>query len=155
MATNVTVLAAPPDRVFGLLGDPRSLSSFVVGTKAIRRFDPDWPDPGAKVHHTVGIGPLALHDETEVREVEADRRLVLDARIRPFGVFRVEFDLASHAGGTEVTVNEYPVSGMAALPGLAAVVERLVKLRNAEMTRRLQHLAVRRERQWAMAHAGD
>ena len=36
---------------------------------------------------------MVLRDETEVREAKADRRLVLDARIRPFGIFRVEFDL--------------------------------------------------------------
>lgn len=155
MATIVTVLAAPPDRVFALLGDPRSLAYFVVGTKTIRRFDPDWPDPGAKVHHTVGIGPLALRDETEVREAEVDRQLVLDARIRPFGVFRVEFDLTPDPEGTELAVNEYPLSGLAALPALAEVVDRLVKIRNVEMIRRLQNLVERRERQWAMVHAGD
>ncbi len=155
MAMTVVILAGPPARVFGLLGDPRSLSYFVVGTKTIRRFDPHWPDPGAKVHHTVGIGPLALRDETEVREAEADRHLVLDARIRPFGIFRVEFDLVPHAEGTELTINEYPVSGIAALPSVATVVDRLVKLRNVETARRLQHLAERRERQWAMAHVHD
>jgi uncharacterized protein YndB with AHSA1/START domain len=155
MAETVTVLAGPPDRVFALLGDPRSLSYFVVGTKTIRQFDPHWPDPGTKVHHTIGIGPLALSDETEVRESEADRRLVLDAKIRPFGIFRVEFDLAPHAEGTSLTVNEFPLSGVAALPAMSAVVDRLIRLRNIELSRRLQNLAERRERQWAMVHADD
>jgi uncharacterized protein YndB with AHSA1/START domain len=149
------VLAAPPERVFNLLGDPRSLAYFVVGTKSIRRFDPHWPDAGAKVHHSVGVGPFVIRDETEVLESVPQRRLVLEARIRPVGVFRVEFELAPHPGGTELTVNEYPVAGPASMGPVAVVVDQVVKLRNVEMGRRLEKLVERREQQWAMARTGD
>jgi uncharacterized protein YndB with AHSA1/START domain len=155
MARIATVLGAPPDRVFDLLGDPRSLDYFVVGTKFIRRFDPHWPDKGTKVHHSVGVGPLVVRDETEVLESVPDHRLVLEARVRPFGIFRVEFELSPHPEGTELSVNEFPVGGPSALPGLATLVDRLIALRNVEMGRRLQKLTERRERQRAMAHSGD
>ena len=154
MACTDTVLGAPPDRIFDLLGDPRSLDYFVVGTRTIRRFDPHWPDKGTKVHHSVGFGPLVLRDETEVLESEPHRRLVLEARLRPLGLFRVEFELSAHPEGTALVVNEFPVSGVAALPGLSGLVDRLVAFRNIEMGRRLQKLTDQRERQRALALSG-
>jgi uncharacterized protein YndB with AHSA1/START domain len=155
MARTVVMLEAPPDRVFRLLGDPRSLAYFVVGTKKIRRFDPRWPDPGTKVHHSVGFGPLVLHDETEVLESVPTSLLVLEVRLRPFGHFKVEFTLSPHGMGTELIVDEYPVAGPASAPGLSEVVDRLIKLRNIELARRLQELVGQRQRQWSMVHVGD
>ena len=154
MARTVVVLEAPPTRVFGLLEDPRSLAYFVVGTKKIRKFDPHWPDSGTKVHHSVGVGPLVLHDETEVLESLPPDRLVLEVRLRPFGLFKVEFTLSAHQTGTELTVDEYPVAGPASVPGLSEVVDRLIKLRNIEMGRRLRELVGQREHQWSMVHPG-
>jgi hypothetical protein len=154
MARTVVVLSAPPDRVFNLLSDPRSLAYFVVGTKKIRRFDPHWPDSGTKVHHSVGLGPLVLHDETEVLKSVSGRLLLLEVRLRPFGRFKVEFKLLSHSEGTELVVDEYPVAGPASLPGLSEVVDRLIKVRNIEMGRRIERLVEQRERQWSMAQVG-
>lgn len=91
MATTVLSLDAPPERVFALLEDPRSLSSFVVGNRTIRRFDPRWPDQGTMAHHTVGFGPLRLRDTVEVTDVDGPRRLALEARFRPLGVMAVTF----------------------------------------------------------------
>jgi uncharacterized protein YndB with AHSA1/START domain len=155
MARTVIVLSAPPDRVFNLLGDPRSLAYFVVGTKKIRSFDPHWPDSGTKVHHSVGLGPLVLRDETEVLESVSGRLLVLEVRLRPLGLFKVEFRLSPHSEGTELTVDEFPVAGPASLPGLSEVVDRLIKLRNIEMGRRIEKLVGQREHQWSMAQVGD
>lgn len=154
MARTDIVLGAPPARVFALLGDPRSLDYFVVGTRSIRRFDPRWPDQGTKVHHSVGFGPLVLRDETEVLESEPDRRLVLEARLRPLGLFRVEFALSAHTEGTALMVNEFPVSGPASLPGLSRLVDRLLAFRNIEMGRRLQILTEQRECQRITARGG-
>jgi uncharacterized protein YndB with AHSA1/START domain len=151
MARTETLLEGTPERVFTLLGDPRSLAYFVVGTRTIRRFDPRWPDPGTSVHHSVGIGPLVLRDETVVRWADPSRRLVLDARIRPLGQFRVDFTLHPEGTGTRLTVDEYPVAGVAALPVIGTLVDRLVYLRNLEMGRRLRRLVDRREQQRARA----
>jgi uncharacterized protein YndB with AHSA1/START domain len=147
MATSTRVINASPERVFLLLGDPRSLSYFVVGTKTIRRFDPHWPDLGSVVHHSVGAGPFTLHDSSEVVDVEPDRRLVLEARIRPLAVMKVEFDLLPHPEGTQLVVTETPISGPAALPVIGRVVDAMVALRNKEMGRRLAVLIDARERQ--------
>jgi uncharacterized protein YndB with AHSA1/START domain len=151
MAKIVVTLPTTPDRVFSLLEDPRSLAYFVVGTRTIRRFDPNWPDPQTEVHHTVGIPPFLLRDKTTVVEVQPGTYLALEARFRPIGVMRVEFRLADRGNVTELTVDEYPVRGPVALAGIGKAVDALVALRNIEMARRLKRLVDTREAQLSRA----
>jgi Polyketide cyclase / dehydrase and lipid transport len=151
MAKIVISLPTTPDRVFSLLEDPRSLAYFVVGTRTIRRFDPGWPDPQTEVHHTIGIFPFLLRDKTTVVEAQPGTYLALEARFRPIGVMRVEFRLADRGDHTELTVDEYPVSGPVAVSGIRRAVDALVALRNLEMSRRLKRLIDAREAQLLLA----
>jgi uncharacterized protein YndB with AHSA1/START domain len=147
MAKTTMVLPAPPERVFAVLEDPTTLAYFVVGSRTIRHFDPRWPDLHTAVHHTVGVAPLVLRDSTEVVEVDPPTRLVLEARARPFGTATVDFQLHSHPEGTELVVDEYPIAGPMAWPGLVRVIDAAIAFRNREMGRRLLRLVESREDQ--------
>ena len=139
MATNQVTVSASPDEVFAVLANPHSYEDWLVGCKKIRSVEGDWPAPGSLFHHRVGFGPIELADNTKAIEADAPKRLVMEARARPLGVARVEFDLEPHAEGTLVTMNEKPVRGIAARID-NPVLDGMVKGRNAESLRRLQKL---------------
>ena len=98
-------------------------------------------DPiGARFHHRIGVGPLTVNDHTEVLEVDAPRRLVLRARVRPFGTAKVALELEPRDGGTHVTMTEVagdPLSKLAINP----LTDPLVHRRNVTSLRRLQRIS--------------
>lgn len=146
MALTKRVIPVAQELVFAVLSDPPSYDAFVVGTKAIRRFDPRYPEPGTAFAHTLGFGPLFLRDETRVERVEPPARLVLRAFMRPVGVTRVDFRLAPSGGGTLVTVEEYPIDGPLSRVW-SPPLEVAMWLRNLVTLVRLQRLARRRAEQ--------
>lgn len=138
MPRNRLTIDAPPAEVFAVLADAASYPHWVVGCDDIRAVEGNWPAPGSKFFHTVGVGPLKTRDNTTALEVEPCRRLVLEARARPAGIAKVIFTLTPSADGatTEVEIEEYPVRG------IAKVIDNplqggLIKLRNVETLRRL------------------
>jgi uncharacterized protein YndB with AHSA1/START domain len=132
-------IAASPERVFAVLADAGRYSDWVVGSQRIRGADPGFPAPGSRFHHSVGIGPLALHDHTEVLEADRPRRLKLVARARPLGTATVTLELRAERDGTEVTMVEDPAGHTAPLR-FVPLVHAFARLRNAESLRRLQAL---------------
>lgn len=143
MAVTAAVLDVPAEAVFAVLSDPGAYAYFVVGTRTTRRFDPGWPAVGSALHHSQGVGPLVLRDQTCVVEVEPGRRLVLRAQLGPIGVHRVSFTLAPVGSRTRVEVDEHPIDGPAAALW-NPVAEALMRLRNRELLRRLGAVARRR-----------
>lgn len=135
-------MAAPPTAVWAVLADPWSYAYWVVGSSEIRAADEDWPAPGSRFHHRVGMRPFTLADHTEVLEAEPPNRLVLRAKARPFGVARVEMRVREHPAGALVTIIEDPdlPFGGLLLPPPAHLV---LRLRNGESLRRLRNLAER------------
>ena len=130
----------PPERVFEVLADPNSYADWVVGSDTIRDADPNWPAPGSRFYHRVGVGPLKINDHTEVIDVDPPQRLVLHARARPLGTAKVTLTLEPHAGGAWVTMTETagdPLSRLAINP----LTDRLVHARNVESLRRLKRIA--------------
>jgi uncharacterized protein YndB with AHSA1/START domain len=140
VATNVAFLPVPPERVWAVLADPKTYGYWVVGTDTIRDADEHWPAVGSKLHHRVGIGPFKLNDNSEVLESDPPRRLVLQARGRPFGTARVKLELTEHDGGTRVTMSEGPGDPISRLFH-NPLFDRLVRARNHESLRRLAELA--------------
>jgi uncharacterized protein YndB with AHSA1/START domain len=140
MSVTETYVDAPPDAVFDVLADPKSYAHWVVGASRTRKADAAWPRPGSKFHHTQGVFGIGLPDNTEVISSNRPQRLVMEARIRPFAVNKVEMRLQSRGGGTRVTMIEYPTGGLAKLVP-APVTNALLHLRNIEALRRLRRLA--------------
>jgi uncharacterized protein YndB with AHSA1/START domain len=143
MSVTETYVDAPPEAVFDVLADPQSYAHWVVGASRTREADPDWPRPGAKFHHTQGMFGLGLPDNTEVLAASRPRRLVLEARIRPFAVNKVELRLRPRDGGTRVTMIDYPTGGLAKwVP--RPLTDVMLHLRNVESLRRLRQMAEER-----------
>ena len=93
MAIVQRTVQAPPDRVFAVLADGWTYSDWVVGTVHIRNVDPQWPQPGAQLHHKAGPWPVSLHDKSTVLAVEPDRHIRLSAGLWPLGEAIVDIRL--------------------------------------------------------------
>lgn len=140
------VIGAEPAHVFEILADGWLYPLWVVGATHMRMVDAQWPRPGARLHHKVGVWPLALEDTTEVEEVEPRRRLVLIAHGGPAGSARIVIDLKTVDGGTRVRMAERAISG----PGRLipkAVQAVLLRPRNTESLQRLRAIAENRGRE--------
>lgn len=143
MSVNETWVDAPPEAVFAVLADAYAYGHWVPGSTRTRRADDNWPEPGAAFHHTQGAFGLGLPDNTEVVSATRPRTLLLEARIRPFAVNKVELRLFPSGSGTKVVMVEYPTGG------IARVVPRPFTdaglwLRNSQALRRLRKLAEQR-----------
>jgi len=142
MARTSTHVDAPPERVFDVLDDARTYEFWVVGCRDIRAVDESWPAEGAAFHHSVGMGPFTVKDQTSVLERDAPRRFKLRALARPAGVAHVLFDVVPRGSGSEVTITEEPVEGLPAKLH-NPVQDHLIHNRNVETLRRLRWLAER------------
>ena len=140
MAVNEAYVDAPPERVFDVLDDPASYAHWVVGASRTRGADSDWPRPGSRFHHTQGAFGIGLPDNTEIVSRTRPRTLVLEARIRPFAVNKVELRLFPKGSGTKVVMVEYPTGGIARKVD-NPLIHIALKLRNVESLRRLKKLA--------------
>src|SRR5215213_2444608 len=117
MAHNEITFTVPPEAVFDVLADPRSYARWVVGSRAIRAADPDWPARGAVFDHAQGVGP----------RVQA----------RPVSVAHVTLRLQPGDGGTHVEMEE-AAADLRSLLTMNPVTDPLMRLRNAESLRRLK-----------------
>ena len=113
----------------------------------MRDVDANWPAPGSRIHHSAGVWPLIVNDETTVEAVEPQRRMRLRAKGWPLGEADVVIELEPVGGAgpgsaeqTVVRIHEDAATGPARLvPGV--VRSPLMKWRNSESLRRLSFLA--------------
>ena len=145
MATNHRFMPVEPESVWAVLADPAGYGYWVVGSKVIRDADEDWPAPGSKFHHTVGVGPLEISDHTESLEARAPQLLRMRAKGRPLGVAQVTLRMTPQGSGTLVRMTERPDGPSAAL-SLNPLVHLFTKARNAESLMRLEQVAMRSDR---------
>jgi hypothetical protein len=111
----------------------------------MRAVDADWPAPGSKIHHTIGIWPLIINDETVVEGCTPRQELVLLANVRPFGRARITVRLTASPTGCRIEMSEVPVGGpLNLVPRRLALAA--VWPRNRECTWRLAAHAERRTR---------
>jgi hypothetical protein len=134
---------ATRQQLWNVIADGWTYSQWVVGNTRMRAVETSWPAPGSKIHHTIGIWPVVLNDETEVESCIPQEELVLLAKTRPFGGARITLRLFDTENGSRVEMAEVPVGGPLSLVprrlALAAVYPR-----NRECTARLVALAERR-----------
>jgi hypothetical protein len=134
------VMRCQPTDVFAVLSDGWSYGEWVVGAARVRQVDPGWPAVGSQIHHSVGVWPALIDDTTDSDGIEAPHFLRLRARAWPTGEAAVEFRVAAHPDGCQVTIHEQAVSGPAKL--IPAPVEAaMLKWRNTETLRRLAFIA--------------
>lgn len=138
MATTRRYMAkVTPAQVFDVLRDGRTYSGWVVGTRDIRDVDEGWPEPGTKLHFTVGVGRLTREDVTTAESYQPERRLELEARGWPAGSARIVLLAEQVEGGTLTSIDEFPLRGPAARLH-NRVLDLLINLRNVETLRRLE-----------------
>ena len=128
-----------PGHVWNVLADGSQYAEWVVGANRIRDVESDWPAVGSRFHHTVGIWPLHLRDNTVVKECEPGHRLVLEARARPVGRARVEMTLLEIPTGTRIVMTEEAISPTVARWS-SPLLAPLIHVRNVEALRRLADL---------------
>jgi len=137
---------APAGAVWDVLSDGWLYASWVVGASRIRDVDRAWPDVGSRIHHSVGLWPALVNDETLVIESVPERRLVLQAKGWPFGEALVDLQI-EQAGeyACDVSIVEDTVKGPVVLVPLV-VRQPLIAVRNREALKRLTLIAEGRRR---------
>ncbi|ASR05299.1 SRPBCC family protein [Gordonia rubripertincta] len=98
--------SATPAQVWSVLSDGWLYASWVVGASRIRDVDPTWPQAGSKIHHSVGIWPALLNDETQSRESKAGL-LELSAAGWPFGRARIRMTIEKNGNGSIIGMEEF------------------------------------------------
>jgi uncharacterized protein YndB with AHSA1/START domain len=134
---------APPETVWEVLADGWLFPLWVVGASRMREVDAHWPAAGARIHHSVGVWPALLDDDTEVVECTPGIRLVLKAKVRPFGEAVVTLTLEPTGAETRIVMEEDVAGG----PGRLVpdpLRSRAIDWRNVESLRRLAYLVERR-----------
>lgn len=138
------VIPAPPSAVFAVLSDPETYPEWLAGAQNIRRVDDDFPKPGSRFDHEVGpTEETTVADDTEVRAVDPQERLVLEVHAGPMkGV--VEFELERTADGTLLTFRERVIGALgAAMPVLRGPIFLRNRASLEKLRRRFEPLVVR------------
>jgi uncharacterized protein YndB with AHSA1/START domain len=140
MSVTTRRMTCTPEEVFAVLADPWIYPSWVVGASRLRAADAAYPARGARLHHSIGVWPFVLNDNTRVDEWDPPRRMVLEARTRPFGTERVIIEAEARGPGCVIRMTEYPLTGLVTrIPGVLA--DAVLGARNAETLRRLEWAA--------------
>lgn len=108
MAHNCRSVPAHIETVFEYLLDPSCYPRWLIGTDRIRATDPQWPQPGARFHHTVGFPPVKISDHSEVLEVDAPNLLRLSVHASTLVRGIVTFTLRGDADETILCIEEEP-----------------------------------------------
>jgi len=138
------VLNTTPQRVWDVLADGWLYPLWVVGASRMREVDSDWPTVGSRIHHSVGVWPLLIDDNTEITDAQPLRKLSLRAKAWPLlGEADVTLELSEQGAGTRVVMSEDAATGPGKLVPKPARAPGII-WRNTESLRRLAFLAERR-----------
>ena len=144
MSVNERTINASPEAVWEVLSDGWLYPLWVVGASRMRDVDPTWPQVGSRLHHSVGVWPGLVDDNTEVLAAEPGRALRLRAKGWPMGEAEVVIELEPAAGGTLVRMHEKAAKGPGALVP-QPLLDPVLKWRNVESLRRLAYVAENRK----------
>lgn len=130
-------------QVWEVLSDGRSYAEWVAGTQRVRDVDASWPEPGASIHFSFGVGRLTIDDVTTVRLMEPGRLLELEAHGGRLGSARISIRLLPWGDDrTVVIIDEHPLTG----PGArwhSVPLDAALRVRNRRMMRSLAEVVVR------------
>ncbi len=129
--------------MFAELSDGWMFPCWVVGASHIRAVEAQWPSAGSLLHHRAGWWPLSVADSTSVLECDPPRRLVVQARVWPFGAATVTMSTRPERDECRVNMLESPTRGPARW--LDNPLQRyLLRRRNREALARLATIAENR-----------
>lgn len=130
--------------VWAVIADGWTYSQWVVGNSRMRAVDPNWPQAGSSIRHSIGVWPLLIDDVTIVEDCQPEQQLVLLAKGRPFGKARITLRLFDiDRGGCRIEMAEVPVGApMGWVPKRLALAA--AAPRNRECLWRLAAIAERR-----------
>ena len=131
---------ASPQDVWAVLADGWLYPTWVVGASRIRSVDAEWPQKGARLHHSFGIWPAVIDDVSEILVAEQPDRMVLRAKGWPVGEATVELRIDAWGTGSMITITEDATKGPGTLIPKPAR-QALLAVRNRETLRRLTFLA--------------
>ena len=140
MSTNVREMRCSPETVFDVLADGWLFPSWVVGSSRMRSVDDAWPQVGSKLHHSFGVWPVLLNDETVVREWDPPRKAVISPKGWPVGEALVTIEAKPRRDGCVVRIQEKAQKGPASvMPHV--LLDLFLHPRNVETLRRLAFIA--------------
>jgi hypothetical protein len=146
LASVTRAVEAPASAVWATLSDGWLYASWVVGTSRVRDVDSSWPAVGSRIHHSFGVWPALINDESIVLQSVPEELLHLEAKGRPLGQARVELRISETGPQRcDVTIVEDVVKGPATLMPLPAR-QPMIAVRNREALLRLAMLAEGRHR---------
>ncbi len=145
MTLNETRIQATPEQVWDVLADGWLYPLWVVGATRMRAVDDAWPQAGTRIHHSAGVWPAVIDDETVSSAMDAPHRLELRAKGWPMGEADVVIEVEASGTGSLVRISEDAVSGPGALVPYVLRAP-LLKWRNTETLRRLKYVAEGRTR---------
>lgn len=140
MSRNVRTLQCTPEAVFRVLGDGWLFPSWVVGASRMRKVDDTWPQEGSRLHHSFGVWPLLVDDETVVERCEAPHLLVIRPKGWPIGEARVTIQVKAYGDRTLVRLQEEAIAGPARFVP-RPIMDLALRIRNKETLHRLAYLA--------------
>jgi uncharacterized protein YndB with AHSA1/START domain len=150
MSSVTRIVNTTPDRVWQVLSDGWLFPLWVVGAARIRDVDETWPEVGSRIHHSVGVWPALINDDTEVLEQQPSRLIRLEASAWPLGKAHVAITLNGTGSHTEVVIDEQATSGPGAvIPD--ALIAPVLNWRNVETLRRLALIAEKRPSQQSVS----
>jgi hypothetical protein len=139
---------APADAVWAVVADGWLYANWVVGTSRVRAVESTWPEEGRRIHHSFGVWPVLVDDETVSMKAQPGERLRLRAKGWPMGEAQVELSISAEpSGACLVTIVEDAVAG----PGVLVprpLRQAAIAVRNTEALRRLALIAEGRHREW-------
>jgi hypothetical protein len=133
-------MACSPQNVFDVLADGWLYPTWVVGASRMREVDEAWPQQGSRVHHSFGVWPALINDETVIREWDPPRRVVMSPKGWPVGEALVTIDVKPRGSGCVVRIQEKAQKGPASLMP-TAIMDLYLHWRNSETLRRLAFIA--------------
>ena len=140
MSVNTRFMSCSPDDVFAVLADGWLFPTWVVGASRMRDVDANWPKVGSHLHHSFGVWPALINDQTTVLEWDPPRRMVIQPHGWPLGEARVTLEVRARESGCVVRITEKAVKGPGALIP-PVILDPALHVRNVETLRRLAYTA--------------
>lgn len=134
-----TYVDASEDDAWSVLNDGTLYADWVVGAKRIRMEEGAFPRPGSGFHHTIGVGPVTVNDDTRVVESPDPRSIKLDAGMGLLGRADVEIWVRPEGDGIRIKMYEAPREGITKILH-NPLIDRILWARNVLSLRRLRQL---------------